>query len=153
MRSHETKLTLSARWANWLQPGVLAIMCLLVLGTSGCVTEPELKTDTNVANGDIQEQLGLGIVMGTSGYQEVQKDLALPGPEAQVIKGQVIKIEGAAYVVQDMSEDEQRIPVDQNTTIDRPAHVGDWIEAFLDEGGRAVHIQNIDKKIKRKQGP
>jgi len=37
--------------------------------------------------------------------------------------------------------------LDQNTSIDRPAHVGDWIKAFLDEGGRAIFIRNIDEEF------
>jgi hypothetical protein len=33
---------------------------------------------------------------------------------------------------------------DENTRIDRPAHVGDWVEVFVDGKGRAVLIRNID---------
>jgi hypothetical protein len=42
---------------------------------------------------------------------------------------------------------EVRLPVDENTRIDRPAHVGDWIEAQMDQAGRARIIRNIDDQI------
>jgi hypothetical protein len=138
---------------NWFQSGGMGMTCLLVLGAGGCMTEPTLTPDTEAPQENTQENLGLGIVAGTSGYQEIRKDLALPDTYSQSIEGQVMKIEGAAYVVQDATEHEHRIPLDQNTTIDRPAHVGDWIQAFLDKRGRSIHIRNIDKKIKANQVP
>lgn len=151
MSNREIRLTKFTCWTSKLRSGVLGITCLFVLGVSGCVTEPELGTETEVTQNANQEQLGLGIVLGTRGYQEVQKDLGLPS-DTQTKEGQVVAIEGAAYVVQDITEQEHRIPVDQNTTIDRPAHVGDWIEAYLDDHGRAVHIRNIDEEFMAKEG-
>jgi len=114
---------------------------------SSCVTEPGITQDT------AQEQLGLGIVLGTRGYQEIQKDLASPGMFSLVLEGQVISIEGAAYVVKQANGDERRIPVDQNTTIDRPAHVGDWIAAYLDHRGRALQVRNIDQELLEREDP
>ena len=146
-------LTKSNNAAGNLSASVLGLFCLWVVGVSGCVTEPPLNTDKEVPQETTQENLGLGIVLGTSGYQKIEKDSVLPEAYAQTIEGQVRKIEGAAYVVQDITEHEYRIPFDQNTTIDRPAHVGDWIQAFLDERGRSIHIRNIDKKIKANQAP
>ena len=145
--------TKSNNGAGSLSAGVLGVTCILVVGASGCVTEPALNTDSENPQEATQEHLGLGIVLGTSGYQKIEKDSALPETYAQSIEGQVVKIEGAAYVVQDITELEYRIPFDQNTTIDRPAHVGDWIEAFLDERGRSIHIRNIDKKMRSSQEP
>lgn len=130
-----------------IQIKVLGLACLVVLGVSGCDTEP----DFNQARS--QEQLGLGIVLGTRGYIEVQKELALPEFYAEAAEGQVVAIEGAAYIIQDVTEHERRIPFDQNTTIDRPAHVGDWIEAYLDDRGRAVHIRNIDEEFMAREEP
>lgn len=40
---------------------------------------------------------------------------------------------------------EHRVAHDEHTRIDRPAHVGDRIEAFVDDSGRAVLIRNIDQ--------
>ena len=59
--------------------------------------------------------------------------------------GQVTAIEGGAYVIQEASGVERRVAHDENTRIDRPAHVGDRVEAFLDGKGRAVLIRNIDQ--------
>jgi hypothetical protein len=60
-------------------------------------------------------------------------------------KGQVTAIEGGAYVLEEMSGAEHRVAHDENTRIDRPAHVGDRIEFFVDDKGRAVLIRNIDR--------
>ena len=38
-----------------------------------------------------------------------------------------------------------RIPYDENTKIDRPAHVGDHIQSWLDHRGRAVVIRSLDR--------
>jgi len=152
MNNHETQLKMPKTWTDRLQSGWLGIICLFVLGVSGCVTEPEVKTDSAFIHDLKQEQLGLGIVLGTRGYQEVQKDLALPS-SAQTTEGQVVAIEGAAYIVRAINEAEHRIPFDQNTTIDRPAHLGDWIEAYLDNHGRAIHIRNIDEEFMEREEP
>lgn len=80
MRNHETKLQISKSWAGRLPSGVLRIACLVVLSVSGCVTEPETKQGMN------QEQLGLGIVIGTRGYQEIQKDLDSLGAFSLVLE-------------------------------------------------------------------
>jgi hypothetical protein len=59
--------------------------------------------------------------------------------------GQVTAVEGGAYVLQEPGGIERRVAHDENTRIDRPAHVGDWIETFLDDSGRAILIRNIDQ--------
>jgi len=38
-----------------------------------------------------------------------------------------------------------RVAHDENTRIDRPAHVGDRIEVFADDKGRAVLIRTLIK--------
>jgi hypothetical protein len=60
------------------------------------------------------------------------------------LSGQVTAVEGGAYVLQEVSGIERRVSHDENTRIDRPAHVGDRIEVFVDDKGRAVLIRNID---------
>ena len=62
-------------------------------------------------------------------------------------KGQVRHIEGAAYILSTQNNTEIRLPFDENTRIDRPAHVGDWVEAYTDQGGRARVIRNVDDQI------
>jgi len=118
--------------------GVFGLILLALL--VGCGT-PSVETNRR------QADVGFGIVEGTKGYQQIQKDI-LPSDEAmRRVQGQVFQIEGAAYVVHMKNDTEIRLPVDENTRIDRPAHVGDWIEAQMDQAGRARIIQNIDDHI------
>lgn len=91
-----------------------------------------------------EESLGIGIVRGTLGVQpDGQIRLAQPA-EAQSMQGQVLQLEGGAYVLRLLDGSERRVALDENTRSDRPAHVGDKVEAFLDKSGRAVLIRNID---------
>jgi hypothetical protein len=94
-----------------------------------------------------QADIGFGIVEGTKGYQRLQQDMLASKGAMREVKGQVLQIEGGAYVVRINDRIEARLPIDENTLIDRPAHVGDWIEAHVDKAGRARIIQNIDEHI------
>ena len=103
-----------------------------------------LGAGCNIAGTSTQEDLGRGIVRGTLGAQPTG-DVRLARPTNTVsFTGQVAAVEGGAYVVQEVSGLEHRVAHDENTRIDRPAHVGDWIEVFVDGKGRAVLIRNID---------
>lgn len=104
-----------------------------------------LGAGCNIMGTSRQEDLGQGIVQGTLGAQPAG-DVRLPIPENTFsFKGQVTAVEGGAYVLQEVSGIERRVAHDENTRIDRPAHVGDLIEAFVDDKGRAVLIRNIDR--------
>ena len=94
-----------------------------------------------------QADIGLGIVEGTKGFQEIQSRKMMPKKLGSDINGQVIQIEGAAYVVRTLNNKEVRLPLDENTKIDRPAHRGDWIRASVDESGVARLIKNIDDQV------
>ncbi len=110
------------------------------LACISCATHaPEVSTR--------QADIGLGIVEGTKGYQELQEGLTLRNGIVRSVRGQVHHIEGGAYVVYTENQDEVRLPVDENTRIDRPAHKGDWIDAYLNEDGRALVIRNVDDQI------
>ena len=103
-----------------------------------------LGAGCNTAGISRQEDLGQGIVRGTLGAQPVSdRRMALPTAGVPLM-GQVMAIEGGAYVLQESGCIEHRVAHDENTRIDRPAHVGDRIEVFVDDGGRAVLIRNID---------
>ena len=111
---------------------------MIVLGASlfgaGC----------DIAGPSKQEDLGRGIVQGTLGVQpDIDARLAAPA-HVSMLEGQVTAVEGGAYLVREVSGIDRRVAHDENTRIDRPAHVGDRIEAFVDEGGRAVLIRNMD---------
>jgi hypothetical protein len=114
--------------------------CLItVLGTS------LLGAGCDIAGMSKQEDLGQGIVQGTLGAQQTgEVRLAMPTNVFSLI-GQMTAVEGGAYVLQEVSGIERRVAHDENTRIDRPAHVGDRIEAFVDDKGRAVLIRNIDQ--------
>jgi hypothetical protein len=109
----------------------------VIMGLVGCVGQQEFVDAKQVA-------IGLGIVEGTKGYQQIQQEALSANSQMRRVQGQVFKIEGAAYVVRVNDRIEARLPFDENTQIDRPAHVGDWIEAQLDQSGRARIIRNID---------
>ena len=109
---------------------------MLILAT-GCA-------QSSVSGLSAQEYLGLGIVSGTLGAQQ---RAALPSgePASLSVIGQVLALEGAAYLIRDAQGKDIRIPHDQNTKIDRPAHVGDRIQCWLDHRGRAVVIHSLDE--------
>lgn len=115
-------------------------MVWVLMGLVGCAGHP--------TSGDSEQaHLGRGIVEGTKGYQQLQEELFMMPAGTVSVQGQVIQIEGGAYVIRDERGVEVRLPLDENTRIDRPAHVGDWIEAHLDEGGRAEFIRNVNERI------
>jgi hypothetical protein len=98
-------------------------------------------------NGSDQETMGHGIVRGTLGAQpgEEPRSALVSHPDGRIVSGQVTALEGGAYVIQQGEGSEVRLALDENTRIDRPAHVGDKIRVFLDDRGRAVVIRNVDK--------
>ncbi len=119
---------ITCRPALWLP-------ALLVLATSCAQTVSPAQSS--------QEYLGLGIVSGTLGEQKRQ-GLSTRELSSTSVVGQVQSVEGAAYLIRDTHGRELRIPHDENTRIDRPAHVGDQIQSWLDRHGRAVLIRNLD---------
>lgn len=90
-----------------------------------------------------QEYLGMGIVSGTLGEQQ-RVARCVGEPSSVSVVGQVQALEGGAYLIRDVQGQEIRIPHDENTRIDRPAHVGDRIQSWLDRHGRAVLIRSLD---------
>lgn len=110
---------------------------LMLIVVTGCV-QSDLHGQLS------QESLGVGIVSGTLGEQQ-RVALCVGAPSSISVVGQVQAVEGAAYLVRNAQGQEVRIPHDENTRIDRPAHVGDRIQSWLDRHGRAVLIRNLDR--------
>jgi hypothetical protein len=108
---------------------------LLILAT-GC-------TQTAAQGRLSQEYLGMGIVSGTLGEQQ-RVALCAGEPSSISVVGHVQALEGGAYLIRDTQGKDIRIPHDENTRIDRPAHVGDRIQSWLDHQGRAVLIRSLD---------
>lgn len=122
---------------GWFQ-GVVGIISVAgLLGCANTMSEPTSH----------QSALGQGIVEGTKGYQQLQEDPTMRNGVVTKVRGQVHHIEGAAYVVLTSNLSEIRVPVDENTEIDRPAHKGDWIDAYVNHAGRAIFIRNVDDQI------
>jgi hypothetical protein len=112
---------------------------MMVLGTS------LLGAGCTIIGTSGQEDLGRGIVRGTLGAQLAGEARSSIPAHVVALSGQVTAVEGGAYLLQEISGVEHRVAHDENTRIDRPAHIGDRIEAFVDDRGRAVLIRNIDQ--------
>ncbi len=109
----------------------------LVIGGTGCA-------QSALQGHSPQEDLGMGIVSGTLGAQS--RSAVSPGEQsAASVVGQVQAVEGGAYLIRDVRGQEHRIPHDENTKIDRPAHVGDRIQSWFDRHGRAVLIRSLEE--------
>lgn len=116
---------------------ILLGLLVLAAGITGCQAReavPNLQ----------QEARGAGIVQGTLG---VLGGASVPPHASAAWRGQVLELEGGAYVARSSSGEEVRVPHDENTSADRPAHVGDHIEVYFDEAHRALQIRNIDSQI------
>lgn len=113
-----------------------AVLPLLLVSATGCA-QSVMQSQSS------QEYLGMGIVSGTLGEQQ-RVALCAGEPSSISVVGQVLALEGGAYLIQNSQGQEIRLPHDENTKIDRPAHVGDRIQSWLDRQGRAVLIRNLD---------
>lgn len=117
------------------------IVCMMsVVWLTACASQAPEPTSYQAA-------LGLGIVEGTKGYQQLLEDPTMGNGVVTKVRGQVRHIEGAAYIVHTKSHSDVRLPVDENTRIDRPAHKGDWIDAYINEAGVAIFIRNVDDQM------
>ncbi|MER3423423.1 MAG: hypothetical protein C4293_09530 [Nitrospiraceae bacterium] len=63
------------------------------------------------------------------------------GTKSSVVRGEVLKIEGSAYVIKESSGREIRLPVDQDTRMEHTPKVGDKIVAQMAEDGRTRSIR------------
>jgi len=112
------------------------LFCITLILAAGCAqSRPHGQLS--------QESLGVGIVSGTLGEQQ-RVALCVGEPSSLSVVGQVQALEGGAYLIRDAKGQDLRIPHDENTRIDRPAHVGDHIRSWLDRSGRAVLIRSLD---------
>jgi len=115
----------------------LMLVLPVMIFATGCA-QPSVQGPSS------QEDLGMGIVSGTLGAQS--RSAVSSGEQSSAsLVGQVQAVEGGAYLVRDVRGQEHRIPHDENTRIDRPAHVGDRIQSWFDRHGRAVLIRSLDE--------
>src|SRR5437870_494735 len=64
-------------------------------------------------------------------------------PGLNIVKGELLKIEGTDYIIRDMSGKEMRLDVDPGTKIQGAPKVGDKIEAEISSGRRAASIKKV----------
>jgi len=114
---------------------VVTLAAMLALGTSAYAADPDPQAgkprQDNVPAGDSPQP----------DPQQVTK--------ARSVLGELVKIDGAFYVIRDASGKEIRLHVDKNTTkldkdrakMDRDFKVGDKLEARLNPDGHASSIQ------------
>jgi hypothetical protein len=114
---------------------VMAFAATLALGTSTYAAEPEPQAgkprQDNVPAGDSPQP----------DPQQIMK--------IRSVRGELVKIDGAFYVIKDASGKEIRLHVDRNTTkldkdrakMDRDFKVGDKLEARMNPDGHASSIQ------------
>lgn len=121
---------------KFLRPFLVGLLGM-ISGVAGCENREAVSSLQ-------QENRGLGIVQGTLG---IMRETSVPSDALAVTRGQVLELEGGAYVVRSFDGEEVRVPLDENTSVDRPAHVGDQIEVHFDAGHRAILIRNIDRQI------
>jgi hypothetical protein len=77
------------------------------------------------------------VLFATTGYAQEPSATPSNPAGAQILTGQVLKIEGETYVIRDAFGKEVRLRVDQNSKIEGSPKVGDRIEAKVQEGGWA----------------
>jgi exosome complex RNA-binding protein Csl4 len=77
------------------------------------------------------------VVSAHTGYTQEPSATPAHPAGAQIVTGEVLKIEGETYVIRDAFGKEVRLRVDQNSKIEGSPKVGDRIEAQVLEGGWA----------------
>ncbi len=104
--------------------GYMGILCAgLALALNGCATGSGEPSDK--ASGMRQG--------GTASVSDAP---------SRIVKGQVLQIEGSAYVVRERQGREVRLAVDQDTRMEHTPKVGDQIIAQVAEDGRTRSIRS-----------
>ena len=105
--------------------GYMGIVCAaLALALSGCATGAGEPSDK------------------ASGMRQGGTASELPDAKSRIVRGQVLQIEGSAYVVRERQGREVRLPVDQDTRMEHTPKVGDQIIAQVAEDGRTRSIRS-----------
>jgi hypothetical protein len=64
-----------------------------------------------------------------------------PGSKSRIVKGEVLKIEGSAYVIKQANGKEIRLGIDQDTRMEITPKPGDKIAAQMAEDGRTRSVR------------
>jgi hypothetical protein len=83
---------------------------------------------------------------GESGPVVIQEDQFSPGPGEEVVKGEVLRVEGDHIFVKEEDGKEVRIHSDQTTNSHKIFLQGELIEATINEKNHAVSIRSPDRR-------
>jgi hypothetical protein len=84
---------------------------------------------------------------GESGPIVIQEDQFSPGPGEEVIKGEVMRVEGDHIFVKEEDGKEVRIHIDQTTSKSHKILLqGELVEATINEENHALSIRSPDRK-------
>lgn len=83
--------------------------------------------------------LAIGMTSLTYAAEPMTGGMAAPG--SQIVKGDLLKIDGEFYVVKDASGKEVRLHVDKTSKLEGAFKAGDKIEAQASEKGHALSIK------------
>jgi hypothetical protein len=64
-----------------------------------------------------------------------------------LVRGEVLEIEGSAYIIRDLRGSEVRLPVDQDTRMEHTPKVGDEIFAQMADDGRVRSIRSASEGV------
>ncbi|MEP6600294.1 MAG: hypothetical protein ABJB49_00620 [Nitrospirota bacterium] len=106
-------------------------------------------TDKDIAKGQFGSQ-GQGMGTGSS-EQSARGDERGTQQNAQIVKGELLKIQGEFYTVKDQSGNEIRLHVNKDTKVDGNLNVGDKIEAQRTPSGHAVSVKKSEGGSARPQ--
>ena len=100
-------------------------------------------TDKDVAKSQAESQ---GQAMGSGASEQSARGEEKAGTQqnAQLVKGELLKIQGEFYTVKDQSGNEIRLHVNKETKIDGNLTVGDKIEAQRTPSGHALSVKKSE---------
>jgi uncharacterized protein YdeI (BOF family) len=98
----------------------------------------------------------VGLLLTASGAFAAEEGKQQPGsagmstpagqPGGQIVKGEILKIDGQNYTVKDKSGKEVKFAVDKETQLQGPVKEGDSIEAKIAQDGTADSVKKASDK-------
>ena len=98
----------------------------------------------------MNKYLGLGIlVLNLLAYSAASTAAHDANPKSWTgtVRGEVMKIDGKVFIVQDSLDRNVRLEVGPNSTVDEPIQVGDEIVAHIVHQGKQKHIKSLKRLI------
>ena len=98
----------------------------------------------------MNKHLGLGIlILNLLAYPAAPTAAHEANPKSWTgtVRGEVMKIDGNVFIVQDSLDRKVRLEVGPNSTVDEPIQVGDEIVAHIVHQGKQNHIKSLKRLI------